>query len=179
MPNWCFTDYVVEGNEKEVSTLRKALIELDNAEKPLVENGFGNTWLGCLVKYFGGDWEKIGCRGQYLGKRYSGEGVFDVTPLAFSTETAWAPCDEVFEFIKSKLPSLKFYWSSEESGMGEFWTNDKERKYFSKYAVEYDYNDEYDTKYFNNFDEIYEEWEEDDNYIYLREFRTDENDKLL
>lgn len=51
--------------------------------------------------------------------------------LKFSTETAWGPCNEVFDLIRQKFPSLSYYFLSEEPGMGVFQTNDRDGKYFT------------------------------------------------
>ena len=34
-------------------------------KEPSVPNGFGKTWLGCLVNALGGDYNKIHCRGDW------------------------------------------------------------------------------------------------------------------
>ena len=59
MPNWCFTTYKIVGDIKEIHDLNNKLMKLDNMKEPLVPNGFGNLWLGCLVKILGGDAEKV------------------------------------------------------------------------------------------------------------------------
>lgn len=73
MPNWCSTDYYVVGSKKEVLDLNKKMERLENRKKSLVKNDFGNTWLGNLVNYLGGDWEKVivvvnGCVGNMMRK---------------------------------------------------------------------------------------------------------------
>lgn len=73
MPNWCFTSVVVDGNKKDVRSLYSIMSKLESRKKPLVDNGFGNTWLGCLVTKLGGDWEKIYCRGSWSNLYYKGE----------------------------------------------------------------------------------------------------------
>ena len=54
MANYCDTSYVVEGNKEELDNLYNTMYKLQNMEKPLVENGFGTTWLGCLIAELGG-----------------------------------------------------------------------------------------------------------------------------
>ena len=58
MPNWCSTAYVIEGNVKEVKSLYELMKGLQERKEPSVENGFGISWLGCLVDGLGGDWNK-------------------------------------------------------------------------------------------------------------------------
>ena len=65
MPNWCWTSYVAVGDKKDIRDLYKKMKSLENSEKSLIENGFGNTWLGNLVTILGGDYHKISCRGEF------------------------------------------------------------------------------------------------------------------
>ena len=62
MPNWCWTSYVAVGDKKDIRDLYKKMKSLEDSEKSLIENGFGNTWLGNLVTILGGDYHKISCR---------------------------------------------------------------------------------------------------------------------
>lgn len=147
MPNWCATSFVVEGDKKEVHDLFAKMKSLEEREESLVENGFGKTWLGNLVTLLGGDWNTIYCRGEWIWMELN-ENV-----LRFDTESAWSPPLETINFIKEKYPSLNFYYMSEEPGMGDFLTNDKEGKYFSvRYAIDYQ-NElvEYDANKLNSF----------------------------
>ena len=102
---------------------------LENRRKPLVDNSFGKTWLGCLVTKLGADWQKVYCRGSWSDLDWNG------AILRFNTETAWGPMDEVFKFIKTIYPSLKIYYQAEEDGMGVFITNDTEGSYFLTLAM--------------------------------------------
>ena len=65
MPNWCWTSYVAVGDKKDIRDLYKKMKSLEDSEKSLIENGFGNTWLGNLVTILGGDYHKISCRGEF------------------------------------------------------------------------------------------------------------------
>lgn len=55
MPNWCSSAYVIEGDAKEIKSLYELMKRLEDMEKPSVKNGFGTTWLGCLVDALGKD----------------------------------------------------------------------------------------------------------------------------
>lgn len=92
--------------------------DLEKRQKPSVQNGFGTTWLGCLVEALGESWEKIYCRGTWDNLKFNGE------VLTFNTETAWSPCNEMFDMVCEKYPTLRYFYQSEESGMCEYWTND-------------------------------------------------------
>lgn len=54
MPNWCDTSYTIVGEEKEINTLYGIMKKLQDMKEPSVNNGFGTSWLGCLVDAFGG-----------------------------------------------------------------------------------------------------------------------------
>lgn len=56
MPNWCSTAYAIEGNATELKKLYELMKDLEKRQKPSVKNGFGTTWLGCLVEALGESW---------------------------------------------------------------------------------------------------------------------------
>lgn len=124
MPNICTTHYVIEGEKKEINALYETMTSLQAMEQPLVENGFGPTWLGCLVKALGKNPEEVLCRGEWLEL----ERADDTLRMTF--ETAWTPCYEVAALIKSTYPSLHIYYKAEEPGNGIYVKNDVEGKYF-------------------------------------------------
>lgn len=131
MPNWCSTSYAIEGDAKEVKNLYELMKGLQERKEPSIENGFGTTWLGCLVDALGGDWNKVYCRGDWSNLEMVGD------TLRFETETAWGPCDETFELVGQRFPTLRYYYQSEEPGMVSYLTNDRDGKYFSdKYIVD-------------------------------------------
>lgn len=154
MPNWCFTNYVVEGERSEINRLRKKMEWLQGMEKPLEPSDFGQRWLGCLVVAFGGDWNKIHCRGSWSSLDEFGKP--DETRLTFSTETAWAPMGETIDFLKQKFPLLQFYYMAEEQNMSVYITNDSEGKYFpERFYVEICVNDNYDSEYFTKSEDVW------------------------
>ena len=63
MPNWCWISYIAVGDKQEIHDLYNKMKSLEDAEKSLVENDFGKTWLGNLVTILGGDWKAIRCKG--------------------------------------------------------------------------------------------------------------------
>ena len=129
---------MIDGKRKEVQSLFSKMNNLENRKKPLVDNTFGKTWLGCLVNKLGGNWQKIYCRGAWSDLDWNG------AILRFNTETAWGPMNEVFKFIKTIYPSLKIYYQAEEDGNGVYITNDTDGCYFSdRFRVEYDLDYEY------------------------------------
>ncbi|MBP3600772.1 MAG: hypothetical protein J6J10_00605 [Alistipes sp.] len=195
MPNWCFTSYVVTGDEKEVCDLYEKMRSLEEREESLVENGFGKSWLGNLVTLLGGDWNTIYCRGAWLEL----EKDDDNGALRFDTETAWNDPDEVISFLQEKYPNLEFYFITEEPGMGYYATNDTAGEYFpQRYTItpydcgeEYQYEEGEEQEFFKeienitgykvtNFEEVekavcdYNEKHEDEE-IYVKIFRTKPN----
>lgn len=156
MPNWCSTAYAIEGDPKEVKSLYETMKELQERKEPSVENGFGTTWLGCLVNALGGDWNEVWCRGDWSNLQFDGE------ILEFDTMTAWAPCNETFDFVSKKFPILRYYYQAEESGIAEYWTNDREGKYFpDKYIVDlYLPNGKWFNERFPDLTEVFKWFEE-------------------
>lgn len=190
MPNWCCTTYAIEGDVMEVKSLYETMKELQERKEPSVENGFGTTWLGCLVDALGGDWNEVSCRGDWNSLEMIGD------TLRFTTETAWAPCNETFDLVCKKFPSLHYYYQTEEPGMAIYATNDSEGKYFpDKYHVELNTpEDEFYSEYFaelsavfewlekisgkevkseKEVDELVEQWrkENDQAYCYMNEYK--------
>lgn len=130
MPNWCTTSYVAVGDRKQVKRLYKMMDTLQKMEEPLVENGFGSSWLGCLVKKLGKDPKKVYCRGDWSNLKWR-----DETSFSFDTEHAWSRPQEVEELILSKFPDISLYFLEEELGMGIFQTNDSVGEYFKETVI--------------------------------------------
>lgn len=148
MPNWNVTDVRVAGSKDQIEQLYKIMTALEEAEKPTIENGFGNTWYGCLVDALGADWNDIHCRGSWQEL----EKVNNNT-LKWWDETAWGPTLGVFDLIEAKFPKLKVFWLAEEPGMAYYESNDCEHEFFNTQFVLY-YNDAYETEYFDSEEEL-------------------------
>ena len=154
MPNWCYTTYKIVGDDAQLAKIKDMLDELNGMKEPRVENGFGKLWLGCIVDYLGGDWEKVKCRGSV--EQY--EMCDDC--LRLNCEVAWAESPEFRHFVEDKFPGIKIYHYSEEPGMAGYWTNDTTGKYFPdryyldscKVYVESEYFSDIDeaARYINN-----------------------------
>lgn len=163
---------------------------LERRKTPLVENGFGTNWLGCLVEALGGHWKETYCRGTWLSLECQGN------ILRMETETAWSPCIETYDFICQKFPSLNYYYRSEEPMMAEYLTNDSDGRYFKeRYIADVNVPDgEFMVEYFNRMEEalqwiaeiskcdiqseadveaLNEQWHTGDNegYCYLHHYR--------
>ena len=124
MANICTTNYVIEGKKDELDELYRIMKELQDMEQPLVKNGLGPTWLGCLVKALGKNPEDVLCRGIWI------ELERQDNRLQMTFETAWTPCYEVTQLMKTVFPSLQFFYKAEEPGNEVYLKNDAEGKYF-------------------------------------------------
>lgn len=130
MANWCSTAYVIDGDTKEVKNLYELMKGLQEQKEPSAKNGFGTTWLGYLVDAISEDRNRVSCWGNWNDLK-----MIDNT-LRFTTETAWGPCNEIFDLVCEKFPSLCYYFRAEEPCIGIYETNDEEYKYFTdKYSV--------------------------------------------
>ena len=124
MPNICTTNYVIEGEKKDLDALYQTMKELQEMEQPAVENGFGPTWLGCLVKALGKNPDEVECRGVWTDPERQDD------TLRVTFETAWTPCYEVTQLMKAVYPSLRIFYKAEEPGCEVYLKNDAEGKYF-------------------------------------------------
>lgn len=149
MPNWCYTSYTFVGDEDELKELHGLMERLESMEKPLVKNGFGTNWLGCIVEALGKNWEKVQCRGSWEDLMLCNG------TLNFNTTTAWSAADEVMALICEKYPSLGYYYYTEEPGMGIYQTNDVCGEYYpDRYYVDLCTDDgEYLQEYFITLDD--------------------------
>lgn len=147
MPNWCYTNYVFVGNKEEIDDFHTKMKSLGEAKEPLLENGFGTSWLGNVVHLYGGDWEKINCRGTFLNLQLNND-----TQLSFSTETAWSDMEQVWKFIRSKYKTIIYYYCAQEPGNGYYCTNDVSGLHFpERFIIEFA---EFDTEYSSDIEEV-------------------------
>ena len=112
MANICTTNYVIEGEKKELDTLYQKMKELQGQD------------LGQLVEALGKNHDEIMCRGDWSDLERQGD------TLRMIFETAWTPCYEVTNLLKAVYPSLRIFYKAEEPGNGVYLKNDAEGKYF-------------------------------------------------
>ena len=145
MPNWASTSYVFKGaDDKQAKDLYEKIDSLAKMEEPLVPNGFGKLWMGCLVNLLGGDWDKVYCRGEIIDYNLTDGHV------NLSCETAWDEMPEFRHFIEQQYPGSKIYYCVEESGNEVYATNDSDGEYFKDRQS----LDSYDgLEYFETIDE--------------------------
>ena len=112
MANICTTNYVIEGKREELDALYQKMKELQGQD------------LGLLVKALGKNPDEMECRGEWT------ELVREDETLRMIFETAWTPCYEVTNLLKSVYPSLRILYKAEEPGNEVYLKNDADGKYF-------------------------------------------------
>ena len=148
MPNWASTAYVFKGaDEKQAQDLYDKIDSLNQMTEPLVPNGFGKLWIGCLVNLLGGDWDKVYCRGEIIDYNLTDGHV------CISCETAWDEMPEFRHFLEQQYPGSKIYYCVEECGNEVYATNDADGECFKdRYCL-----DSYDgLEYFETIEEAAE-----------------------
>lgn len=112
MANICTTNYVIEGKREELDALYQKMKELQGQD------------LGLLVKALGKNPDEMECRGEWT------ELVREDETFRMIFETAWTPCYEVTNLLKSVYPSLRIFYKAEEPGNEVYLKNDADGKYF-------------------------------------------------
>ena len=112
MANICTTNYVIEGKKEELDALYQKMKELQGQD------------LGQLVKALGKNPEEMECRGEWT------ELVLEGDTIRMVFETAWTPCYEVTNLLKSVYPSLRIFYKAEEPDNEVYLKNDADGKYF-------------------------------------------------
>lgn len=133
MPNWASTAYVLKAKDQEqAKDLYDKIDSLSKMEEPLVENGFGKLWMGCLVNLLGGNWDKVYCRGEIIDYNLNGDLV------NISCETAWGEMPEFRHFLEQQYPDSKIYYCVEECGNCVYATNDTDGVFFKdRYCLDF------------------------------------------
>lgn len=155
MPNWCFTDYTLVGSNEDAKTAYDALHKLEQTKRPgKFETGSylpNPHWLGYVVEdILGKAWEDIPCRGTFANLELSYKDA--KAEITFSTETAWAPCEELVSALAAKFNlSLNFY--SEEPGNGYYCKENPD----SIYPQTLHYSDDDTEEYFDALAEFIQE----------------------
>ena len=126
MANICTTNYVIEGEKKELDALYETMKKLQESEAS-VEYA---TELGLLVEALGKDPNEVMCRGGWTELVREGE------TLRMTFETAWTPCYEVTDLLKAVYPSIRIYYKAVEPGCEVYLKNDAEGKYFPETEAE-------------------------------------------
>ena len=148
MPNWASTTYVFKAkDQKQAKDLYDKIDSLAKMEEPLVPNGFGKLWMGCLVNLLGGDWNKVYCRGEIMDYNLTDDRVY------MYCDTAWEEMPKFRHFLEWQYPESTIYYQVEECGCEVYATNDIDGEYFpDRYFL-----DSYDgIEYFETIEEAAE-----------------------
>lgn len=135
MANTAITFYSLvqcDGGVNQLRELFDIMQKLQCMKSPgLVENAWGQTWLGNLVHYLGGDCDTIYCRGSWGGLK------FEDDVLSFYAESAWVECAETRHYLESIYPQIKIFYYTEEENTETFESNDIHHKFYKgQYVVE-------------------------------------------
>ena len=122
MPNICTTDYVFEGEERELDALYNTMNKLQNQEKDGLDD-----FVQALGKVPS---ELLDCRGSWISLERTGD------TLRITIESAWTPRYELHTMLKEAYPSLCIYYRAEEPGCEVYMKNDAEGKYFPETEVD-------------------------------------------
>ncbi len=142
MANVCDVTYKIVGDKKQVKEIYKTLLYMEKRKTPVVKNGWGKLWLGCLIVKLGGSsLEKYECRGEILDFNY------EDNILTINQSTAWTEQEDVRKFLEQRFPNIKIYYREEESGCEIYNTNDDVGTYFpDKYFLDgYEQQEYYTT----------------------------------
>ena len=122
MPNICTTDYIFEGEERELDALYNTMNKLQNQEKDGLDD-----FVQALGKVPS---ELLDCRGSWISLERTGD------TLRTTIESAWTPRYELHTMLKEAYPSLCIYYRAEEPGCEVYMKNDAEGKYFPETEVD-------------------------------------------
>lgn len=129
MPNWCYSNITIQSDDKQKLEELYNLI-LKWTDHSLIENDFGDNWLGNIVEgsgiatcrkgnFYDANNKLVSCRGtlDYVD--------FYTQDIMISTDTAWAPATKMWQLICDKyLPSdYEIFYDASEPGCGIFSTN--------------------------------------------------------
>lgn len=100
MPNWIQTNYVLTGDTAEIGQLYDLLHKLDDSREIALND---------VIEELGGDYNEIPCRGYVAEYDLMGGCHLDIKTL-----TAWHSMHGVWDFVKTKLPSLSYQYIENE-----------------------------------------------------------------
>lgn len=190
MPNWCYTDYVIEGSNEDLKCIDKAICDVLDGKFPKQEKS-SPDWVGNVLHALRIPTEDK--NGNSLG--YFRAFVCDKptwindTAIKFHTQEAWSR--SVFaEALYIRFKDICVYWSLQEEFCQLLMTNDFDGKYFKdRFYVDICFNGDYQSEYFTREEDALafvreitgledmdavtrfnQEHMDDDGYIYVFEY---------
>lgn len=188
MANWASTSYRIEGSKEDLEKVYNVIDEFMSERRKPVQVDASNEWEGNIIRALGATDEQM--KNNYL-RGFIEEYEMDGDIIRIEAEEAWGTTD--FRYVLAQLmPELTIYYIVEEPGCEVYATNDAEGKYFpERFYVDAYVNGDYQSEYFDTEEQAMtyvanllgkqevsknelENWnechEEDDNFIYIREF---------
>ena len=189
MANWARTSYAIEGSKSDLERMFNVINDFVKSNVKPVEANASKEWEGNIVKALGASEEQM--KNNYLRGFIQTYEIIDGV-LYIEAEEAWGATD--FRHLLAKLmPKLTIYYIVEECGCEVYATNDCDGKYFTEsYYVDICIDGDYFNDYFNteeqvlsyvaqllkkesvtmkDIDEWNEEQDDNENYIYVHEFK--------
>lgn len=189
MANWASTSYAIEGNKSDLESVFNVINDFVKSNVKPVEANASKEWEGNIVKALGASEEQM--KNNYLRGFIQTYEIIDGV-LYIEAEEAWGATD--FRHLLAKLmPELTIYYIVEECGCEVYATNDCDGKYFTdSYYVDICIDGDYFSEYFDTekqvlayvaqllkkesvtmkeIDEWNEEQDDNENYIYVHEFK--------
>ena len=189
MANWASTSYAIEGNKSDLERVFNVINDFVKSNVKPVEANASKEWEGNIVKALGASEEQM--KNNYLRGFIQTYEIIDGV-LYIEAEEAWGATD--FRHLLAKLmPKLTIYYIVEECGCEVYATNDCDGKYFTEsYYVDICIDGDYFSEYFDTekqvlayvaqllkkesvtmkeIDEWNEEQDDNENYIYVHEFK--------
>jgi len=162
MPNWCYTDYVIEGSQEDLKCINKAICDVIDGNFPKQEmsaqDWVGNVLHALRIPTEDAEGKSLGYFRAFIASRPI---WIDDNALKFSTEEAWSRT-QFAEALRIRFKRIGIYYSLQEEFCQILQTNDAEGKYFNeRYFVDISIGDDYHSGYFST---------EDDAYNFVREF---------
>ena len=189
MANWASISYAIEGSKSDLERVFNVINDFVKSNVKPVEANASKEWEGNIVKALGASEEQM--KNNYLRGVIQTYEIIDGV-LYIEAEEAWGATD--FRHLLVKLmPELTIYYIVEECGCEVYATNDCNGKYFTDtYYVDACIDGDYFNDYFNteeqvlsyvaqllkkesvtmkDIDEWNEEQDDNENYIYVHEFK--------
>lgn len=189
MANWASISYAIEGSKSDLERVFNVINDFVKSNVKPVEANASKEWEGNIVKALGASEEQM--KNNYLRGVIQTYEIIDGV-LYIEAEEAWGATD--FRHLLVKLmPELTIYYIVEECGCEVYATNDCNGKYFTDtYYLDACIDGDYFNDYFNteeqvlsyvaqllkkesvtmkDIDEWNEEQDDNENYIYVHEFK--------
>lgn len=132
MPNWCYTDYVVEGSHEDLKCIDRAICDVIDGKFPKQERS-AQDWVGNVLHALripteDKDGKSLGYFRAFIWSRPI---WIDDNALKFHTHEAWGRT-QFAEALRIRFKEITVYWSLQEEFCQVLATNDDEGKYFNE-----------------------------------------------